>query len=194
MTTKVQDTVSHKTSQGDVIVAKGKLILIPVHDKKGLVTIPNNFGGWNHFNPIIISDKEIIEIGDYAYEGWHKELWLSNVKGNNINHCKVLALPENFSPKQIQAIIDGKLKEDDEVYVECAESPTGGNRIGYDEADMFDYVKLNNQNQIILHKIEKDLLAELWKEYHRLYENTKKGETYPDVPPSWICNWVKTLK
>ena len=89
MTTKVNNTVSHKTSQGDVLVTKGKLVLILNPDiwpevweigeyfdgnKMFLNTIdPTERESKRHpdcgvVSPIIISETEKIEVGDIPLE------------------------------------------------------------------------------------------------------------------------------
>lgn len=77
--------------------------------------------------PILISEteKDVDECPvlclDELEHGWN-EAYRPNGrgKGGTCNGCKkILALPEHFSPKHLQAIVDGKLKDGDKVLVEC---------------------------------------------------------------------------
>jgi hypothetical protein len=161
MTTKVKHTESLKTSQGDVIVTKGKLILIKCESPKNedeqtkLIEQKSkysyNVGGW--FKPIIISEIEEIEVGYKVFNKFTFNIKLADKDDLLIKDAwfKVLAMPENFSPKHLQAITDGKLKDGDEVWVECHNLLSGttnnlqvtGHCIG-----------LNNNDKITLHKVE----------------------------------------
>lgn len=146
MQVKVTNTVSHKTSQGDVLVTKGKLVLIHVKPGEDGFFMKNGV-----FKPIIISETEKIEGGDWYYA--NKTLFKADEKlyeGNDPNtvknQFKILALPEHFSPKQLQAIVDGKLKDGDEVYVECIKQWIGSTtHYGYK-------IDFNSDNHITLHK------------------------------------------
>jgi hypothetical protein len=131
-----------------------------------------------YYKPIIISETEKIEVGDWYlhYNSGTKEYTLFRAdsifeNGNNPNDIdlrgnilpygnkKVLALPEHFSPKHLQAIVDGKMKDGDKVLIECE-------NIGYyshndDKTIPLDKgIKLNSSNHIILHKIEEKMYNE----------------------------------
>lgn len=68
---------------------------------------------------------------------------------------KILALPEHFSSKHLQSIIDGKLKENDEVYVECEYNKL------YPMVQNYNIqIKLNKESNVTLHKINKNPNAE----------------------------------
>src|SRR3972149_2891570 len=59
-------------------------------------------------------------------------------------YSKILALPEHFSPKHLQAIVDGKM------LVECDKM--------WNEIDgEYKVIKLNQSNHITLHKIEEKM-------------------------------------
>src|SRR5690606_33636935 len=67
--------------------------------------------------PIIVSESEKIEAGDWVYNEVSKEIY--QFKENHVSYeFKILALPEHFSPQQLQDIVDGKLKEG-KCLVEC---------------------------------------------------------------------------
>lgn len=145
MTTKVKKVDSYEDSQGKHIVAKGKLILIKdtrdtctglircIKDRKAMfpednckvgdICIGRNissgvFGFWEPIKPIIISETEETEVGDWVYHHV-KGTYQAKVDGNYCNCFKILVLPEQFTKAHLQAIIDSKMKDGDEVYVEC---------------------------------------------------------------------------
>jgi len=129
-----------------VPVAEGKLVLISNYKMKEL-PILELFGnnektkfelgnlrdhlrilqsGLINYKPIIISKTEKIEEGDWYYA--NKTLFKADEKftsnrsndPNTVkNQYKVLALPEHFSPEQLQMIVDGRLKDGERVLVEC---------------------------------------------------------------------------
>jgi hypothetical protein len=93
-----------------------------------------------YLKPIIISETEKIEVGDWYlhYNSGTKEYTLFRAdsifeNGNNPNDIdsrgnilpygnkKVLALPEHFSPKILNQIVNGELKDGDGVLLECEE-------------------------------------------------------------------------
>ncbi len=117
---KVTKTETYKDSQGDHTVCKGKLVLIIPEHKTGDEGYFRFYNGV-YFKPIIISEIEIILAKDKVYDVDNKQIKEAGIDEKYIlnENFKVLSLPENFSPKHIQAIIDGKLKDGDEVFVEC---------------------------------------------------------------------------
>lgn len=137
MTTKVKTTEQYRDSQHnvDVTVARARVKLIENKELgKSLLTILNQPD--SYFHTILISD-EPIEVGDKALYN-NKIVTITQIdtaKRYEVNYeydnvrcgmetssklfTKILALPEHFSPKHLQAIVDGKIKDGDEVYVEC---------------------------------------------------------------------------
>lgn len=112
--TKVKVVESFKDSQSEHLVCRDKLVLV-----KGEIENHSLIVNGNIMYPIIISETEKIEVGDKYYcdgiiynEAFEKNL---DCKDNK----KILALPEHFSPKQLQAIVNGKIKDGDEVFIEC---------------------------------------------------------------------------
>jgi len=118
MTTKVKNTEPYKDAQADTIVCKGKLICGNVGSFSKLMDIEELRG---KLRPIIISQNETIEFGDKYYGIDNNIHTFENGCYYSDEARKILALPENFSPKHLQAIVDGKLKYGDEVFVECME-------------------------------------------------------------------------
>lgn len=109
--------------------------------------------------PIIISETEKIEKGDWIWiEGmlvnYIHALSLSAISGQGYRY-KVLVLPEQFSPKQIQAIIDSKMKDGDKVLVECIHKGDYDEYLGHGDKDA--RIALNSQGHVTLHKVEEKM-------------------------------------
>lgn len=151
----------YKGGYKQVPVAEGKLILLePTREslltRKICEIVPKR--------PIIISEIEKIEDGDWCYDLGTKEVYQA-VKGIRFTKSvKILALPEHFSPKHLQAIVDGKLKDGDKVLVECFKhSYDSFNKLFISNGDLAEQtnihtsIKLNSDNYITLHKIEEKL-------------------------------------
>ncbi len=95
------------------------------------------------------------------------ELKLAIKENNSINeYKKILALPEHFSPEQLQMIVESKLQDGDELMVECEKHTIGGRSIkdingipvGY-ESYIEKRIKLNQKNHvniIIIHQQENE--------------------------------------
>lgn len=178
---KVTKTEPYKDSQVETIVCKGKIVFLPTKQGDNLLssfkmnefTIP--------YKPIIISEIEPIGIGDKRYA---KEVGIMNTSVDEEfsmrNHKgiwnKILALPEHFSPKHLQSIIDGKLKDGDEIFVECE-------RILFEAGIDFKYkIKLNKDNHITLFSAKKE---ESWDDILQKYESTE----YRDAP---LINYLRS--
>ena len=156
-TIKIKQTETYKDSEGEHIVCKGKLVLVQT-DKLPVIgelcwnkeikspyifdfidNIAQSQYNSKVIKPIIISETEEIEVGDNIYHKldgrviiFTKEIYhkCSN-DPKQYGYKKVLTLPENFSPKHLQSIADGKLKDSDEVCIECEKYPADikGNEI-----------------------------------------------------------------
>lgn len=123
----------------DVLVTDAELVL--VEDGNGEYISRVQLGTGNGFcKPILISRTEKIEVGDSFYvsdlphdppsifkavkveeghSGVHGKVWILDKDYIVLGLCKkILALPEHFSPQQLQDIVDGKLKEG-KCLVEC---------------------------------------------------------------------------
>jgi len=181
MQIKVKDTKMHKphsngvvggklTTDG-VLVAEGKLVLVDTELQIGKCDLANDklsildnrlirFG--SVVKPIIISETEKIEVGDLRYVVSHdgsSEMnpvgIIAKYEGNKgeIMGFKILVLPEQFSPKQLQDIIDGKMK--DKVSVECDYNKIQGDIKRDIHLERF--IKLNSQGHVTLHKIEEKM-------------------------------------
>jgi len=73
--------------------------------------------------------------------------------------CRIIALPQHFSPKHLQAIVDGKIKDGDEVLVECENFKTNNHLYPHSSNKEFDdnfIIKLNQSNHIKLFRVDKD--------------------------------------
>ncbi len=190
MTTKVTNTESHKTSQKDsVTCAKGKLVLIE-WDKK-LIKTPVG-SGENPKMPIIISETEklpkLTQCKVYNSISKKIEDYYSTVELKVEKIYFILALPENFSPKQLKAVADGKIKDGEKVLIKCEVNAYDGmkRKIQYamHEGDYTESViMLNDQSHITLHVAENtwdDII-----ENHRVFMVQKTGR---DIS---IIQWLK---
>lgn len=176
---KVKHTEAYKDGQIDTIVCKGKLVLIKQKNDIIFPCISSNLvdSDWcilnglvrsprNYYKPIIISETENHPNGLGYYSQRTNAIVNSNPTWVPDKFCQViLALPENFSPEQLQAIADRKLK--DEVFVECTDKivctegencPTiTGTNIPCN-GDLIDFIriKLNKDNHIKLFSVKKE--------------------------------------
>ena len=161
--------ITHTENMNGKIVAKGKLILVPIKGEDAF-NDPNiknyvisgelggrlhrnipNFGLGNYHKPIIISETE--EIKKHEDKILYKDkilkvsknrgLYLSVYEFSEIDirtdlTKKIIALPEQLSPKTIQDIIEGKIKNGDEIYLECETFPVNnlGNEITIASEDL----------------------------------------------------------
>jgi hypothetical protein len=125
---KIKNTKTHPTDKATIggivgwtLVTDAELVLVECDSSKEA-----NF--WIKLNgkflkPILISRTEKIEVGDWYYfdGGEYKNLLqLEEPMTYTEERYKVLALPEHFSPQQLQDIVGGKLKEG-KCLVECEE-------------------------------------------------------------------------
>lgn len=168
---------------GEGLGCKGKLILI----KKwidGLATSKEKF----KFTIVIISETETIEVGDNALfihyylsgeftVGGIVEKIVDGIiyfKGNTTGYSikplggkscyKVLAFPENISPETIKDVENGKLKDGEEVFVECEKQMMEEHSfdyVAYDEGEgdisgTRIIIKLNKDNHIQLFPVKKE--------------------------------------
>jgi hypothetical protein len=118
------------------IVTEGKLVLVDPSWSKAPFTALIENG-----KPILISETEKIEEDDLRY----------GVQGES-KYYKVLALPEHFSPEQLQMIVDGKLKDGDKLLVECEYHQFKGG-----EPDPSGFYIKKTSNHITLHKVEEKM-------------------------------------
>lgn len=115
-----------------------------------------------YLKPIIISEIETdvdecpVLCLDELEHGWQEAYRPEGRgEGGTCTECKkILALPENFSPKYLQAIVDGKMKNGNKVLIECE-------RVTDDEVyfqGLKEYkINLNSSNHVTLHTIEEKL-------------------------------------
>lgn len=163
-------------TKGTTLVAEGKLVLVKAQEDALLAF--NQYNGEyyilpkkgdrlrmpaSYLKPIIISETEETEVGDWFYS---KEFnTIDQLASNGVidkNKCfKILVLPEQFSPKHLLAIVEGKMKEGSSVLVECENGPIysdnseGKQAIVNKESEWKDYrIKLNFSNYVTLHKKE----------------------------------------
>lgn len=158
------------------------------------------------FKPILISETEEIEVGDKYLMKFNDKWELMNpcIDKSEADRCnsndltgkscfKILALPEYFSPKHLQAIVDGKLKDGDEVFVDCDQyaSTTIFGRIDAEErAALYYIISLDSNNYIKLFPVIKEITyhgkpIEYWK------QNAK--EDYITTPIS-VLRYIHVLE
>jgi hypothetical protein len=155
MTIKVNKTEKYNDSQGEHIVTRGRLVCIPISVERA-----STFSKTIEY--IIISHDEPIKEGEKCYQTVIKEIidCPFDVKDDD-RFRKLLALPEHFSPKHIQSIVDGKMKDGDEVLVECESSyEREGIFLPFPhEQESKHYItvkKMNYANHIKLFKVNKE--------------------------------------
>jgi len=158
-------------------VAEGKLVLVerPLTKESN----PTLILGADCYEPIIISETEKMEVGDWFYWAGTTPQIQQSVYGSKAGHpvFKILALPEHFSNEQLQIIVSGHLKDGDKVLVECYREPEK-KRCGivndtcsygeeYCECKRPYLIKLNSSNHITLHKVEEKMYGKeiVWKAY-----------------------------
>ena len=192
---KVNKTRNYSDNQGEHIVCEGKLFLIETKEEKD-ITSPHalwasNDNGlfmnpydnpfellkeYNLLKPIIISETEEIEEGDWVYhseddlfqdiyKGITDKDALKNWNGNQSVY-KILALPEHFSDKHLQAIVDGKMEEG-KVLVKTTQMVKQHDS---HNKSFYRVINLNQQNHITLFPAKQSLeeAANEWKNdrYH----------------------------
>jgi len=126
---KVTQTEKYTDNQGNIhTVCRGKLVLVEKDAESNSLLTKSSIGYISKregdiiydpkgLDPIIISETEEIEVGDKVYDDLHKEQ-RDHYNKNKKRFFKVLSLPEHFSDKHLQAIVDGKLKQG-KVLVKC---------------------------------------------------------------------------
>ena len=120
----------------NIDVIKGKLVLI--ENTKNILGKSIEIKR-KEYKPIIISEKEEIEVNNNVLVLNEYVAKIIDIKFENTANLyyfthpvdsgdcslpeqgldKILALPENFSPEILQDIVDGKLKDGDDVFIEC---------------------------------------------------------------------------
>lgn len=167
MNIKINNTEDH----GDYIVSKGKLVFINLdHDRLQklkesggkFVELKTYTKTYYWIEPIIISETEEIKEGDWVYNANTKEIYEINHDSNVSFEYKILALPEHFSDKHLQAIVDKKMRDNSEVLIKV-----------YCDVDTNSYIDLNQQNHITLFPVKekpmrhqplsvKDIYGNIW--------------------------------
>ena len=165
MTTKVITTEKYNDSQGEHIVTRGILKCIPIPIERA-----SKFS--KSIEWIIISN-EPIEVGD---KGYCKKYGIQNLDTKLVVDAfikeeedakKIIALPEHFSPKHLQAIVDEKLQDGDEVLVECDYiDAVRVALLGEHEAEY--KITLNQSSHIKLFRVDKEAT---WEEIKTLIKS-----------------------
>jgi len=186
---KVSKTETYKDSQGEHYVCRGRLVLVKYFfTKDGATSIVNI--NKKLYKPIIISETEEIELGDKALHCWPDadykivECNKSNKESIQEHWNKILVFPENFSSKHLSAIVDGKLKDGDEVFVECY-----GGFVNPEWNDAT--IKLSKDNHIKLFPVKE---KESWDD---IFDNGDLNEGFSFRNPrslretTYLLDWLK---
>lgn len=147
--TKITKTIKHTDSQWEHIVCEGILKFISVEKNKCLPHISNT--GFEYLIPVIISDGEKIE-SDELYLTDSQHILDSAKYGPASVDKKVLVFPNQFSPKHVQAILDGKLKNEDKVYIECEDWNDDINSLDTPADNLYKTIKLDKDGHVKLFK------------------------------------------
>jgi len=184
-TIKVNQTKEVQTSSGTVKCVEGMLVLIRIGALSSKPKEPFEIDLSkqeavlaDYYKPIIISETEEIELRDWAYEKEEGTLFevdefghagLVRSKKNSfvLASCrKILALPEHFTPEQLQDIVDGKMKDGDTLLVGCVKSTA----MDLSNQTINQYFKI--ESPLTLHKAEESW-EDIFKEYSRIRANKK---------------------
>lgn len=170
----VSTTQKYEDSQGEHIVTPAKLVLIEgekyqsiVKTEEGLrliTKVSEVSNGLDWVKPILISETEEIEEGDWFYTKWYRGEYGGYVfkEGEKVyaqqflNPHKILAFPKHFSDKHLQAIVDGKIEDGDGVLVKCEvlREPTDD---GHAEKYKTQQIHLDQQSHITLFPAKQSL-------------------------------------
>ena len=158
---KVSTTQKHSDNQGEHLVCEGKLILLKEKIPQGGRKIPKPDGisriyeeGYQ-LKPIIFSETEELKVGDRGLYAWKVITW-SQADEDRCNKkilkpYKILALPEHFSDKHLQAIADEKMKSGDSIYLKTEWQ-------GYkNDMNAYHTIHLNQQNHITIFPVKQSL-------------------------------------
>lgn len=140
--------------------------------------------------PIIVSNTETIEEGDLfigetgiikkckTINRSRKQIHSEDGYAYFIHKCnKVLVLPDQFSPKQIQAMLDGKIKQNDEVFVTvvckaCQTDPLVKHKKCTHESPSIVELSLH-YNYVTIHKMVQVTITELDAQKYGDYVSNK---------------------
>jgi hypothetical protein len=156
------------------IVCPVKLVLIKCNNLADIIKSKITIG-YNSYDPILISEKEEIQVGDKfitnnnIYE-FNKD---DDKNGFKPKGHKIISLLEQLPQQFLNDIVDGKYKDGDELMVKCEL------RVYMENLDNFtdDYfIHLNPKNQITIFLVKKE---EGWDEIiDNFSKKAIKGEDY----------------
>lgn len=141
----------------DILVVDGKFVYVKCSTVEAFMFKMNS----TH-KPIIISETEKIEVGDWYFrvespgatlkQATELEVQLIN-NGKVLDAKKVLVLSEHFSPEQL-ITINNKFKDGDKVFVECEEILGDSGIISHAFGESEYQIKFNPN--VTLHKVEEN--------------------------------------
>lgn len=153
-------------------VAKVKLVLVECDTNEALIaksTVNNKV--WikqrsstgtpaTYYKPILISESEPLEIDDAIYGTNGKIINKCNnaIVAKELGYVKIVALPEHFSQKHLELIVDGSLK--DEVLIECERAITKSGSGSVYPLDHY-IPALDSESHVKLHLIQEEIKSKL---------------------------------
>jgi hypothetical protein len=122
---KIKNIETYSDGEVSIHLTKGKLKLVHVKDSD-YNTDCIDLKEKGYFKPIIISETEEIEVGDWFHE---PDNWIAQVKSagdlilldpkhRSIRAKKIIVFPENLSAKEFKDIEKGKIKDGQELLIE----------------------------------------------------------------------------
>lgn len=147
---------------GNGFGCKGKLVFLKGNTNDIGIKYDPEFSRYGEFiKPIIISETENLEVGDKGLDLDTYFIFDFTGTYTTFRARKILAFHENFSPKHLQDIVDGKLKDGDEVFCECydyiIEDEDWDDNIGAIPYKIeVKKIKLNSENNITLLPVKKE--------------------------------------
>jgi len=166
---KVSTAQKYSDSQGEHIVCKGRLVSVIDREEQlkrdsNSLGLGESLGKATAYKNYIISETEPLKFGDWVYNSKSKEIYQIPDEPFVEYEHKILALPEHFSDKHLQAIADGKLKDGDEVILKCERMmkyEDGSESLCNSPIDVYDgdfkRTHLNQQNYITFFPVKQSL-------------------------------------
>ena len=186
---KVTNTQQYSDSEDEHIVCQAKLNLVEsiifqgslCRNEEGNICFPENTKTASKWLiPILVSETEEIEEGDKALYKDSSGYLILTLKAKDAdrywwedNSCsrvenevyKILALPENFSNKHLQDIVDGELGDGDKVLIKCVSI---ANVVDHPLGPLMEYnevIDVDDQNRITLFPAQPSLEEVLEQRY-----------------------------
>lgn len=144
----------------DKLVAEGKWVLVKCSAKVASLTLMDGDFAQG-YKPIIISETEKIERGDWFYWGGSTPQIQQSVYSSEPTDIikKILVLSEQLSPQHLRDWVDGKIKDGDKVLVKCESIYSHADSVLKNkETILYSEIKLNSQGHVTLYKAEEKMV------------------------------------